>query len=86
MQVPTRNEVRAQLLALLSGASTREQLADWAAEWVRMDDPPVDDPVVWSALRHFAGADLQTSPGEYLHHDVDFHVWLDEVENAMGEV
>jgi hypothetical protein len=32
-----------------------------------------------------AGADLQTDPGEYLHHDPDFHAWLDEFENATED-
>ena len=73
------------LVGLLTEERTREEVANWAAEWVRMDDPGVEDTVVWVALRQLAGADLQTAPGEYLHHDADFHVWLDELENASAE-
>jgi hypothetical protein len=85
LQVPSRKELKERLVALLTSAMTREQVADWASTWIRMQDPPVSDPVVWSALRHLAGADLRTSPGEYLHHDIDFHAWLDELESAIDD-
>jgi hypothetical protein len=85
MEPPSRQDVKKRLVDLLTEAKTREEVADWAAEWIRMDDPDVEDSVVWSALRHLAGADLQTAPGEYLHHDPDFHAWLDELENAIDK-
>lgn len=80
---PSREAVRERLVALLVGDAAREEVADWAGEWVRMDEPTVDDPAVWSALCHLAGADLQTAPGKYLHQDIDFHAWLDELENRI---
>lgn len=69
----------------MSGRATREEVADWASTWVTMDNPQVADSVVWAGLHHLAGADLLSSPGEYLHHDIDFHAWLDELERAMDE-
>ena len=84
MNPPSRQDVKERLLALVSGAKSREEVADWAAEWVRQKNPGGDS-AVWSALCHLAGADLQTDPGEYLHHDPDFHAWLDEFENATED-
>ena len=85
MQPPSRAAVKQMLMALLVGDTSREEAADWAVEWVRIDDPGIDDPVVWSALCHLARADLQTAPGEYLHHEDNFHSWLDELETAMED-
>lgn len=80
---PSRQSVREHLLALLSGDQPREAVADWAAQWVGAD-ARVEDPVVWRALGHLAGADLLTAPGEYLHTEPDFHSWLDEFENGTA--
>jgi hypothetical protein len=84
MNAPSRRDVKEWLVGLLTEEKTREEVAGWAAKWIRMDDPDVEDTVVWSALRHLAGADLQMAPGEYLHHDPEFHAWLDELEDTIG--
>ena len=78
-QTPGRDEVRLRLHALLTGLSTREDVADWASNWVLDPLPTVDDPKVWQALKQLAGADLRISPVDYLHSESDFHVWLDEL-------
>lgn len=79
---PSREQIRQQLLDLLAGRLTREEVADWASEWVREPEPVVQDPVVWEALKQLSGADLRESPLDYLHSDADFHEWLDRVEEA----
>lgn len=78
----SREVVRERLSDLLAGRETREQIADWAAQWVHARVPIVDDPVIWNALKELAGADLRTSPSDYLHSESDFHAWLDELELA----
>lgn len=77
---PTRAEVRERLLDLLSSRCTREEVADWAASWIREATPDVSDAVVWSALKELSGADLKSGPDEYLHEESDFHQWLDRLE------
>jgi hypothetical protein len=64
------------------GRATREQVADWAARWIREAAPAVEDPLTWQALKELAGADLRTSPTDYLHGESDFHAWLDALEVA----
>lgn len=71
------------MLAVLNGSASREEVADWATGWVCLDNPDIDDEVVWTGVRHLAGADLQVSLGIYLYHDIDFHAWLDELQNEM---
>jgi hypothetical protein len=80
--VPGREHVRQQLLDLLAGRISREEVADWASTWVRKPESSVEDPVVWEALKQLAGADLRESPLDYLHSESDFHEWLDRVEEA----
>jgi hypothetical protein len=82
---PSRDQVRKQLLDLLAGRLTREQVADWASEWIREPEPTVQDLVVWEALKQLLGADLRESPLDYLHSDADFHEWLDRVEVAGAQ-
>lgn len=56
--LPTRAEVEAKLMGLIDGSLTREQAADWAAQWVMiMDDQPVDDWGAWDALEALSMAD-----------------------------
>ncbi len=77
---PDRAQIRQRLSNLLSGGASREETAVWAATWVMQEDPSVDDPVVWEALRELVGADLRVGPDDYLHTEADFHLWLDRVE------
>ncbi|MGJ9422941.1 hypothetical protein [Aeromicrobium sp. CF3.5] len=42
-----------------------------------MADPPINDPVVWVALRELSGTDLKTSSVDYLHDETSFREWLD---------
>lgn len=77
---PSREVLRARLLDLLAGRATREEVADWAVKWVRESMPDVQDPIAWEALKQLSGADLRISPTDYLHTEVDFHSWLDQLE------
>lgn len=77
---PDRAAVRERLLDLLAGRESREGVAAWASTWVTQDDPDVEDPIVWNALRELSGADLMISPADYLHGEDDLHQWLDRLE------
>ena len=86
--VPTRIEVEARLALLIEDEETRGEVAEWASEFFNYDDPeiypPVDDPVVWRALTQLSGADLQTSPSDFLHGQEDFRAWLLELRHGKG--
>ncbi|MGH3117442.1 MAG: DNA-binding protein, partial [Gaiellales bacterium] len=69
-------------MQLLRGDLPREDIAAWAMQWVSADAPGVSDRVVWSALKHLAGADLLAGPSVYLHGEDDIHAWIDEVDGA----
>ena len=76
---PSRGDVEAKMIGLLNGALTRREVADWASVWVREDNPNVDDDVVWKSLLQLSGADLESSPGMYLHDEIDLQSWFDEL-------
>lgn len=80
--IPSAAQVGQILRDLLVEARSREEVADWAAKWVRADTPEVHDSATWEALRELSGADLKVSPTEYLHSEADFHRWLDDLENS----
>lgn len=77
---PELSEVRDRLRDLIAGRRTREDVADWAGQWIYVDEPQITDWNVWEALQNLVGADLGVSPTEYLHSEVDFRAWLAEIE------
>jgi hypothetical protein len=83
MPPPALREVAEQIRSLLSGRHSRREVSAWAAQWLTMDHPTIEDDTVWRALERLGGADLRGRETEFLYHDVDFHSWLDEVENAL---
>ncbi|HWL37077.1 MAG TPA: hypothetical protein VNQ77_12885 [Frankiaceae bacterium] len=79
---PSRRDVRHRLVDVLSGRRSREEVADWAAEWVMEAEPEVDDEVVWHGLTELAGMDLTVAPDVYLHSVDDLRAWLRRIEEA----
>jgi hypothetical protein len=76
---PTRADVRRRISALLDGSASRDEVSDWAMQWVDAENPGDIDEVVWSALNNLAGADAPTTDRRYLYDRPDFEAWLDEV-------
>ena len=79
---PMRAEVRERMLALIGSDAYRQQVADWAAHWIRLPNPHIDDPVVWQAIQRLAGADLRISKTRYLHTEADFLAWLKDLGDS----
>lgn len=76
-------QVKQVMARLAAGKTSREDASGWAME--RLDsDEYTSIPVVWTALQRLAGADLQTSPGVYLHGEADFHAWLSDFSSSGG--
>lgn len=78
---PTRAEVEEKLAQLLADQASREEVAEWAARWVRDPDPNLDDPRVWEALTRFSGADMISTDRPYLYEKEDFDSWLGDLRN-----
>lgn len=82
LPAPSRAEVEAQLLDLVAGRRTRDEVTSWAMQWVFARDARVDDPAVWAALNNLQGADAPSTDRPYLYGEVDFQAWLDEVRGG----
>lgn len=80
-RVPSRAEVEARFLDLITGRCDRHTVATWANELVARD-VSVSDPGVWKALVALSGADLSTSDREFLHGEVDFCAWLEALKRS----
>lgn len=81
---PTLHEVAEQLHGLLSGRAGRRQVSLWAAQWLTDPDVYVEDDTVRSMLERLGAADLTTTDRDFLYVETDFHLWLDQVENAIS--
>ncbi|MFV9511283.1 DNA-binding protein [Tepidibacillus sp. LV47] len=81
MRQPTREEIIDKLKMILSGQLTREEVADWASEYVMQDDPNISDETVWELLILACGVDLKDSPDEYLHVEEDIIDWINKYSN-----
>jgi hypothetical protein len=77
--VPTREECDAKLTSLINDKISREEIAEWAARWVRMDHPNMQNGAVWKMLRRASGADLISIDRPYLYGKEDFLAWRAEL-------
>jgi hypothetical protein len=87
VDLPNRSEVIEWLEALTCGRSRPDEASKWASHWLLADETPgvevrVVDRPVWDAIVRLAGADLQTSPGSYVHGPDDFSDWLQALREA----
>lgn len=83
--LPTRAEVEVKLMGLIDGSLTREQAADWAAQWEVMNDQPVDDWGAWDALEALSMADGAATDRPYLFEEADFVDWLHQLSASGAE-
>ena len=81
MGQPTKEEIINKLKLILEGKLSREEVADWASEYVMQDEPSISDETVWELLQVVSGVDLQNSPEEYLHVEQDIKDWIDKFSN-----
>jgi hypothetical protein len=87
MTFPSRADTEARLAELVEGTLTPEEAADWARPFV-VDESTHSDSMdwpVWQALKHLLGADLLSTPSEYLHGRDDYVNWLTEFRRAVPD-
>ncbi len=82
MNIPTRKDVEIRLIALITGNISREQISEWASQWTELENPPLDDQVVWNTLEALSGADSKSTDRPYLFNKEDFEDWLDDLKNT----
>lgn len=75
---PTKEEILSRFKLILQGRISREEVADWASEYVMQDSHDVTDETVWDLLLIACGVDLKDSPDEYLHDEQNIKGWIKE--------
>ena len=80
--MPTRDQVLAQLDALIVGSTSREQAAMWAEQFLGSDE--FVDANVWEGITALLGADLKESPDVYLHDHDNIIEWRRRLLNTTG--
>jgi hypothetical protein len=63
---PGRDDIEEQLLDLVTGTKSREEVANWAAPWLHADWHDVPDQRLQRAIEHLVTADLKRGPSDYL--------------------
>ncbi|MFP6325312.1 MULTISPECIES: DNA-binding protein [Bacillus amyloliquefaciens group] len=66
---------------ILNGQAAREEVSDWACEYVAAHDPEVEDENVWEMLVYLSGFVLKDSPDSYLHTIEELKDWMAEVKH-----
>ncbi|MCA1063034.1 DNA-binding protein [Rossellomorea sp. AcN35-11] len=78
MRQPTKEEIISKLELILKGTISREEVADWASEYLMQDELNITDEIVWELLQIVSGVDLKDSPDEYLHVEQDIKDWINK--------
>jgi hypothetical protein len=74
----TLDDIREKFDALVSGAGSREEVADFALRAMQADDAgtlemeAVFSDKIWEAIVYLSGVDLRDSPRSYLHSIANF--------------
>ncbi|KZE59880.1 DNA-binding protein [Bacillus amyloliquefaciens] len=76
MKEPTRAECLKKAGLILNGQAAREEVSDWASEYVSAGDPADEDETVWEMLVYLSGFDLKDSPDAYLHTIEELRDWV----------
>ena len=84
-QVPSKEDLEQRLNDLISARTTREDVAEWAKQWILPDAPPVENPAVWDALLKLVAADMETTDRPYLYGEEDFRDWLSELRDKAAD-
>ena len=85
--VPTREGVAERMELLIAGQMSRDEIADWAKEFIFYDNPQiypeVSDLVVFDMLTTLSGADSPSTDREFLYGEEDFVAWLSELRTKI---
>lgn len=78
MVQPTRGQISYNLVALLKGETTRENVAKWAEKFINCEDIEIQDTGAWHYLLTVSYVASKISPTTYLYEKKDIRGWLEE--------
>lgn len=78
MEQPSKRQVIEKLEAILDERLSREQVVDWAMEFINNDEMELTDFQAWELLKRTGGVDAIESPDVYLYSFDDIKRWIAE--------
>ncbi|UQZ35446.1 DNA-binding protein [Paenibacillus sp. PK3_47] len=81
MEQPTIQLILNKFEQVLNCQLKREEVADWASQFVFNDDFEFRDERLWDLLTIASGIDLKDSPDEYLHEEEDIRNWIKKFQH-----
>ncbi len=78
MEEPNFNEIYNRLCKVKNDISLREEIAEWAQEYLINDDVVFKNEKSWDLIMILSGIDTKVSPSEYLYGKEDFEKWLEQ--------
>jgi hypothetical protein len=79
----TVSEIIKRLNLVLKNEMSREEVSDWASDYVMTDNPAINDKNVWDLLIKVSGIDLLDSPTSYLHNGDDIVAWIKQATEFL---
>lgn len=74
-----RIQVESHLLDLITGRQDRASVANWAIQFI-LNDVEINDEKTQRAIENLSGADLTATDRPYLHSEIDFCMWLAQLQ------
>jgi len=75
---PTKEQIINELEKVMREESSREEVVDWAMNFIDCDEMEITDFVAWDFLKVVGGLDMIASPDEYLYSHDDIKKWISD--------
>ncbi len=79
MDQPSKLEILKKLNGILDRTISRDEIVNWAMEYIECDDLEVVNLENWKLLVAIGGLDLIEKPNVYLYSDDDIREWIREL-------
>ncbi len=79
MEQPSKLEIIIKLNGILDRTISRDEIVNWAMEYIECDDLEVVNLENWKLLVAIGGLDLIEKPNVYLYSDDDIREWIREL-------
>ena len=81
MKQPTKQEITKKLNEVIMGRISREDVSEWAMEYIRNDgDVYIENVNSWHYLVAISNIDEMLSPNEYLYNECDIAKFIEKYQ------
>jgi hypothetical protein len=76
MMQPSKEEIIQKLNGIVDDNISREQVSNWAMDYINNDEIHVADTKAWDLLMKVGSVELMNNPKEYLYSVDDIKKWI----------